>query len=232
MKFSNKILLALGSILISGTLYSQKFDDELGSWFVYTFNSDFDNSLWGIQGDIQYRNWNIIGQTQQFLIRGGGHFTPKNTRFKFTLGYTYVSSHYRYNSDVKNRENRIYQEIRYPSKLGERLYIVQRFRFEQRFIQHENFRTRFRYCLGIDLPLNHRLLIKNTWFVSFYDEVFFNGQKEISDTEDVDIFDRNRLYLSLGYVFSAHLKMSLGFLNQVTTETNKNQLTLTVSHTF
>ncbi|WP_435134718.1 DUF2490 domain-containing protein [Formosa sp. A9] len=232
MRISNKILMALASLLFSISVCAQKQDGELGSWFVYTFNSDFDNSLWGINGDIQYRNWNVTGLTQQLLIRGGGHFTPKNSRFKFTLGYAYISSHYRDNGEFKNSENRIYQEIRYPSKLGERLYLVQRVRIEQRFIQNENFRTRFRYSLGIDLPLNHRLLIKNTWFVSFYDEVFFNGQKEISDTENVDIFDRNRLYLSLGYVFSAHLKMSLGFLNQVTTETNKNQLTLTVAHTF
>ena len=36
-------------------------EDQLGAWYMYFWNTDFGDRPWGLQGDVQYRNWNIAG---------------------------------------------------------------------------------------------------------------------------------------------------------------------------
>ena len=47
---------------------------------------------WGFQGDIQYRNWDLFGDLEQLLLRGGLTYQPKNASIKFTLGYGNITS--------------------------------------------------------------------------------------------------------------------------------------------
>ena len=50
-------------------IHAQTDPDEMGAWYLYVFNTRFKkDSLWGVQGDIQHRNFNIIGDLQQLLI--------------------------------------------------------------------------------------------------------------------------------------------------------------------
>ena len=58
---------------------SQLDPDELGAWYMYIFNTSLKDSQWGFQGDIQHRNFNILGDLQQILLRGGINYKPKNT---------------------------------------------------------------------------------------------------------------------------------------------------------
>ena len=41
--------------------YSQIEQDKIGAWYMYFYNTSFKESCWGVQGDIQYRNWNTFG---------------------------------------------------------------------------------------------------------------------------------------------------------------------------
>ncbi|WP_066221818.1 DUF2490 domain-containing protein [Formosa haliotis] len=226
-------ILLLGILIFSFQKISAQVNEKkIGSWYVYAFNADLNNSLWGFQGDVQHRNWNVSSDLEQLLLRGGVHYTPKNTRFKLTLGYAYILSSAYDSRSYSNHENRIYQEVRFPHIVGKRFHFSHRLRFEQRFVQRQNFRTRIRYAFGIDISLNSTLIIKKTWFVSLYDEVFINGQKAISDTVQVDYFDRNRAYVGLGYVISDHLKGVLGFMHQNTERYAKNQLQVSLLHSF
>ncbi|MFB9051666.1 DUF2490 domain-containing protein [Formosa undariae] len=202
----------------------------MGSWFMYAFNTEINESQWGFQGDIQHRNWNVSGDLEQLLLRGGVHYTPKNSRLKLTAGYAYIQSGYYDSSEIQNHENRIYQEARIPQKIGSRFYLAHRFRFEQRIVQNQDFRTRFRYALSIDVPINNRLLIPKTWYVTVYDEIFINGQKDIGNDIQVDLFDRNRAYFGIGYIISPHLKSTFGFLRQSTSTWSKNQFVLSLFH--
>ena len=43
----------------------------MGAWYMYFFNTTINESLWGIQGDIQFRNWDMGGDLEQLLLRGG-----------------------------------------------------------------------------------------------------------------------------------------------------------------
>ena len=232
MSLFQKSLIFFLLLIGSQRVFAQVNENKLGIWYMYAFNADLNNSLWGFQGDIQHRNWNISNDLEQLLLRGGVHYTPKDTRLKITAGYAYIKSSFYGSDDTQNHENRIYQEVRFPHKIGSRFYMSHRIRFEQRIIQNQDFRTRFRYALGLDLALNNRLMIPKTWFISAYDEIFINGQKDTGNNVEVDILDRNRAYIGLGYIFSSHIKSTIGLLHQSTSNWSKNQFVVSLIHTI
>ncbi len=87
--------------------YSQVNEDKTGAWYMYFWNTNIKQSSFGFQGDIQYRNWNIIGDLEQLLLRGGFTFNPSKSDVKFTLGYANVTSGEYGDSKDINIENRI-----------------------------------------------------------------------------------------------------------------------------
>ncbi|HBK83795.1 MAG TPA: DUF2490 domain-containing protein, partial [Flavobacterium sp.] len=125
---------------------------DLGVWYMYFFNGKLTNS-WGIQGDIQYRSFNFGTDLEQMLFRGGIYHKPKNTNVLLTLGFARITTGTLGNNDKTFNENRIYQEALLPQKIGI-FNLNHRFRFEQRFVENQDFRTRYRYNLLINMPLN------------------------------------------------------------------------------
>ena len=135
--------------------------------------------MWGIQGDIQHRNFNIIGDLQQLLIRGGFTYNPKNSPLMLTAGYAYIKTGTQGDSDKSIIENRFYQETSFPIQLGKRIFSNHRFRYEIRFVDNQDFRTRYRYSLFINIPLNKIKIEPKTLYLGFYNEVFINGQRNL-----------------------------------------------------
>ncbi len=212
--------------------YSQVDEDKLGAWYMYFWNTTLKETSWGFQGDIQYRNWDLIGDLEQLLLRGGATYQPKNTNVKFTLGYGYIKSGAFGSSDATSEESRIYQEALLPQKVGNRVYLTHRFRYEQRFVENQNFRTRFRYNFFITVPLNKKDLEPGAVYVAFYNELFINGQQAIGNGNSVTLFDRNRTYFALGYSITKNLKAQFGFMQQTTNTLHKQQLQLSLHHTL
>ena len=226
-----KKTLFLFLLTLNSTLsYSQIDQDKIGAWYMYFYNTTFKESCWGIQGDIQYRNWNTFGDLEQLLIRSGITFQPKNEKIKFTLGYGNITTGDYGTSSSTVNESRIYQEALFPSKFGNRFYLTHRFRFEQRFNENQNLRTRYRYNLFLNIPINNTEMVKNTLYVALYNELFINGQRKIDYTRQVEIFDRNRTYLALGYHLSNTLKVQLGVMKQATNNWVKNQYQVSLHH--
>lgn len=203
-------------------------EDEMGAWYMYFFNTTFKESSWGIQGDIQYRNWNIAGDLEQLLLRGGITYKPENTNIKFTLGYGNITTGTFGSDKSTSAESRIYQEALFPVQFGNRFYTNHRFRYEQRFVENQDFRTRYRYNLFLNIPLNKAAMEKKTIYLALYNELFINGQRNIGDGKSVEIFDRNRFYSALGYILKNGLNLQLGVMNQTTDNWSKNQLQLSL----
>ena len=63
-----------------------------------------------------------------------------------------------------------------------------------------------------------------TLYLAMYNEIFINGQRAIGNGNNVEVFDRNRLYLGMGYILKKGLKIQLGVMNQSTNTWQKNQL--------
>ncbi len=228
----NHLLLLCLSCLFSLGLSAQVEESKTGAWYMYFYNTSFGESRWGVQGDIQYRNWNLGGDLEQLLLRSGFTYRPENTNIKLTLGYGHITTGVPGDSDDTSTESRIYQEALMPHKVGGRLYFTHRFRYEQRWVENQDFRTRYRYNLFLNIPLNQADLSKGATYIALYNELFINGQTDIGDGREVELFDRNRTYLGIGKTFSDKVKVQLGWMNQKTDNWGKAQLQLSLHHSF
>lgn len=228
----NLILILVLVALMSNKTYAQVDEDKTGAWYMYFWNTNIKQSQFGLQGDIQYRNWNTIGDLQQLLLRGAVTYKPKNADIKFALGYGNITSGAYGDSDLTLNESRVYQEITIPQKVGNRVYLNHRFRYEQRFIEHQDFRTRYRYNLFLTIPINKKELSKGALYLSLYNEIFLNGQRDIGNGISVEIFAVNRTYGALGYSLTDKLRMQLGYMKQITNNLKKGQIQLSLHHKF
>lgn len=227
-----KGLLILFILSFFNVLNAQVEQSKTGAWYMYFFKHQFKNSQFGIQGDIQYRNWNLGGDLEQLLIRSGLTYKPKSANVLLTLGYGNITTGQFGDSNSTSSESRIYQEALMPQKLGKRFYLAHRFRYEQRFVENQDFRTRYRYNLFLNIPINNSNLIEKTFYAALYNELFINGQTDIGDNRTVQLFDRNRTYLGMGYVLKPTMKFQLGWMNQKTVSWGKGQLQLSFHHSF
>lgn len=207
-------------------------EDQLGAWHMYFFNTTFKESSFGVQGDIQYRNWDMGGDLEQLLIRGGVTYKPKNADIKFTLGYGNITKGAFGENTSTTSESRIYQEALIPTKLSNRFNLTHRFRYEQRFNDGQDFRTRYRYNLFVNIPITKNKLEAKTIYLALYNEIFINGQRDIGNGARVEIFDINRFYSAIGYMIGPKAKVQAGLMRQSTNNWSKNQLQLSFHQKF
>ena len=219
-------------LLLPALVWSQPEEDQLGAWYMLFWSTTINESPWGFQGDVQYRNWDIIGDLEQLLLRGGVTYQPKNTKVKFTLGYAFISTGAFGSSKSTVQESRIYQEALLPQKVGGRFYITHRFRYEQRFVDNQDFRTRFRYNLFLNVPFNKKDLSPGAVYLALYNELFINGERQIADDRTVELFDRNRTYGAIGYSIAKGIRAQLGYMQQTTDNWSKGQVQLSAHVTL
>ncbi|MEL6676176.1 MAG: DUF2490 domain-containing protein [Bacteroidota bacterium] len=227
------ILLCLSGIVFSSApLQAQIDEDQMGAWYMYFWNTNFKDSGWGLQGDAQFRNWNLGGDLEQLLLRGGVTYQPAHKQVKFTLGYGFVATGEFGEGTATTQESRIYQEALIPQKIGDRFYLTHRFRYEQRWVENQDTRTRYRYNLFLNVPFNQTDLSPGAIYLALYNELFINGQRDIGNGNTVEIFDRNRTYGALGYSIIPGLRTQLGLMIQATDNWVKRQVQLSLHHTF
>lgn len=227
-----RMAAALLAILISSSAFAQINEDKLGGWYMYMWNKDLDNSRFGFQGDVQYRNWDAIGDLEQLLIRGGATWRPRDSNIKLTLGLAHITSGAYNSSRTVSKERRLYQEALVPQRLGRRAYFTHRFRLEQRDVDGQNTRNRFRYFVGLNYPLNQDSLGPGALYLSFYNELFINLERDIGGERRVDHYDRNRAYAALGYSLSDRSRIQFGYMYQDTDDWGKGQLQFNLIQNF
>jgi len=209
------VFLFLG---INNSLYSQKSD--IGNWFIYFGNQKI-NQNWNWHNEIQYRNYDFIGDTNQLLLRTGIGYNLTENNNNVLLGYAFVNTHkYIPNSDQKqeSNEHRIFQQFITKQNFG-RLYFFHRYRVEERFMP-DDFQVRLRYFLSASIPLNKKKLDKNALYFSTYNEIFVNTEKPL--------FDRNRIYAALGFVINKNFKVEAGIMSQILEQSNRNQFQIVI----
>ena len=232
MRFTVSLAVMLGIFLMPKLSQAQERIEEVGAWYMYFFNAKIKESQWGVQGDVQFRNWDYGSDLEQLLLRGGVTYTPKNTDLLLTVGYGNITTGAYGDSDETTSESRIYQEALFPSQFGNRIFLKHRFRYEQRFVEDQDFRTRFRYNLFINVPLTSQNFDPKTIYLALYNELFVNGERSIGEGRSVELFDRNRFYAGFGFVISKHLKTQLGYMKQTTDNWDKEQLQISLHHKF
>ena len=226
------LLISSGFLPISVIGQTAVDESQTGAWYMYFWNTSFGDGPFGLQGDVQYRNWNLMGDLEQLLLRGGFTFQPKNTQIKFTLGYGNITTGESGDGKETVSESRIYQEALLPQKVGARFYLTHRFRFEQRFVEGQDTRTRWRYAIFLNVPFNKPTLEKGAVYLALYNELFINGGRNIGGGRMVEVFDRNRAYGAIGYSIANRLRTQLGYMQQTTNSISKGQLQLSLHHSF
>lgn len=209
-------------ILVPFTAFSQKSD--LGNWFIY-FGDKKINEKFNWHHEIQYRNFNFIGDTEQLLLRTGVGYNLTENNNNIHLGYAFIYSE-PYITDTEQKtnfnEHRIYQQFITRQSFS-RIGIQHRYRFEQRFTE-DDFRLRFRYLLGFNIAINTPQMQDKAIYLSAYNEIFINTEQ--------NYFDRNRIYGGIGYRFSSKLRSEIGFMNQKSNDASRNQLNIITFFNF
>lgn len=233
-KLFSLFVLSLSLFFAAGSAQAQVpvNEDKHGAWYMYFWNTRFEDSRWGLQGDAQYRNWNLLGDLEQLLLRGGVTYTPESVNVTFTLGVANITSGEFGDSNDTSNENRLYQEALIPHRFLDWFYLRHRLRTEQRWVDGQDFRTRVRYALFADIPLNTTDMESGTWYLSVYNELFINGEKNIGDGRRVEQTDRNRLYSGVGYALRDNFRLQFGYMYQDTRTVDKGQLQFSLHHAF
>ena len=183
------------------------------------------NQSWNLHHEVQYRNYDAIGDLEQLLIRAGVGYTPEGSGLNFLLGYGYIlSENYTGIADNKNpiEEHRVYQQLIAKQWWG-RLAATHRYRFEQRWVEND-FRTRFRYQLYVRYPIGGSFQSGLKPYLSAYNEIFLNTRNKI--------FDRNRVYGGLGIHVSKVVRVEVGYMNQRFEVGSRDQINLITFVTF
>lgn len=127
-----KLLTIFFVLFIGGGLNAQTPDeDQPGAWYMYFFQKNFEDSRFGIQGDYQFRFWDLGGDLEQILLRTGATFKPDDADILFTLGYGHIITGQFGEGSNNFSESRIYQEALFPGKVGGRFLFTHRVRYEQ-----------------------------------------------------------------------------------------------------
>ncbi len=202
-------------LLFGLTFQMQAQGSDVGNWLIYIGNKKV-NSKFNLHNEIQYRNYDAIGDLEQLLLRTGLGYTFKDNSSNLLLGYGYiVSENYKdENEKYAINEHRIFQQFTSSQTIGS-IKIQHRYRFEQRFVALD-FNQRFRYFVSFNIPLKIK---KNTQtYLSVYNEIFLNTNSPV--------FDRNRLYGGIGYNINNNIRVEIGYMNQFFEKYNRDQLNI------
>ena len=212
------------TVLLSLSLYSEVFaqapakhiEDREQLWVAYFNQTRFSNKL-GLWTDVQYRmTEKFIDRPFQLLLRPAlTYFIKDNLRIN--VGYAFISHNPAQGLHTTRYEHRPWQQIWWNQKYPG-LTTLQWLRLEQRFNEKivsdvkqdgYNYNFRVRYNFSFFVPFVGKEMKAKTPFATLGNELFLNfGDRIVYNT-----FDQNRLFVGLGYQFTPHVNVQLGYLN-------------------
>lgn len=209
-------------LLIPVSMHAQ--ESAVGNWMMYFGNQKL-SDRWTWHNEIQYRNYNFAGDLEQLLLRTGIGYNLSANNNNLLLGYAYIHGEpYTAGTDEKTNvnEHRIFQQLISRQQFG-RFYLQHRYRIEERFIEGD-FKMRFRYFLGLNIPITKKEMVSHAVYLSLYNEIFIQPKSPV--------FDRDRVYGAIGYVFSSNLKVEAGMMAQLLESSDRAQFQIAVFNTF
>ena len=211
------------TLLINLIAFQFSLAQESGNWWMYFGDAKVSDRI-HLHHEIQYRNYNFIGDLEQLLIRGGVGYDLSPNNHNLLLGYGFIQSEIEgeNNGVAPVIEHRIFQQYLAKHKAG-RINFTHRLRMEERFVEG-NTKYRFRYFISGKIPFSKRQLEARTWYASLYSELFLEP--------GINPFERNRLYGALGYAFNNRLKIEAGYMSQIYLNSHSPQFQIALFNTL
>ncbi|MCS3732915.1 DUF2490 domain-containing protein [Mucilaginibacter dorajii] len=200
-----KLYVILFMLMIgSSAAYAQ--DSKLGTWGIATVVLPGDSiHRWGGYSELQIRTNTAFSQFQYYEAKAGVSYDlDKNFIALLGTGTYHTYDFTDLSAGPLTNEFRVWEQMTVNQFLY-RLKFEHRYRVEQRWVNGD-YRNRFRYRLNMFIPLNNTKIVAKTWFLSLFDEVFFNNK--------APNFERNRVSAALGYQFDKKWIVQAGWLNQ------------------
>ncbi len=223
VKKSNFFIAVLVSILVLPSNMDAQ-ESDFGNWLIYIGSKKL-SSKWNIHNEVQYRNYDVVGDLEQLLVRTGIGYNLSENNNNVLVGYGYIlSENYTQQTQEKiaTNEHRIFQQFIANNRIGA-VSLTHRYRFEQRFVE-EDFKMRVRYFLAAKIPLIKFKDDLSMLYLSTYNEVFLNTKSAV--------FDRNRVYLGVGYQLNKQTRIEAGYMNQLFESSSRDQFNLMTLITF
>ena len=223
VKKPNFFIAVLVSILVLPSNMDAQ-ESDFGNWLIYIGSKKL-SSKWNIHNEVQYRNYDVVGDLEQLLVRTGIGYNLSENNNNVLVGYGYIlSENYTQQTQEKiaTNEHRIFQQFIANNRIGA-VSLTHRYRFEQRFVE-EDFKMRVRYFLAAKIPLIKFKDDLSMLYLSTYNEVFLNTKSAV--------FDRNRVYLGVGYQLNKQTRIEAGYMNQLFESSSRDQFNLMTLITF
>src|SRR5210317_880777 len=108
-----KIKMVALTVLLVLPVFMKAQESNFGNWLIYIGNKKL-NKKWNIHNEVQYRNYDAIGDLEQLLLRTGLGYTFNEAKNNILLGYGYIlSENYVGDTDdkISVNEHRIFQQF-------------------------------------------------------------------------------------------------------------------------
>ncbi|SCX97462.1 Protein of unknown function [Nonlabens sp. Hel1_33_55] len=226
-----KNFLAVFIIIITCQVaLSQRGVSETGLWSQYFYTVPL-SERFKVAGDFQFRTYEVTNDFQQFIARTAIAYTPKAGTLELHAGYGYFYSEPFGSGDAGTSEHRLHQDVWMDTDAGKTFGIRHRFRFEERFIEDQDFRSRARYTLFVNVNFYNSEEELSDFYLPFWNEIFINGETQLRNST-VERFDRNWSFGGVGYRLNSDLRIQAGYMREITSNSSKGQVVLAVFQTF
>jgi len=213
-KLKGLLIILISFIAIKGAAQETKSYND--AWFFLLNNYNFSEN-WSAGSEIHCRNTNFLGDKEQLILRPFVTYTQNET-FSYTVGYSYLRSYpYTENAIPETKpEHNVWEQININHNHN-KLSFSHRFRLEHRFqgdllqntagnfeVDGFSFSNRFRYRFTIQRPITEKL------FAHVFKELWIGMADDFKNPR----YDRNWLYLGLGYKVFKQGNVQLGYMHQ------------------
>lgn len=216
------IYLILLSCIMLNKLNAQVVEKgETNSWFTLLNRLEI-NDRWSISNEIHERTGAFLHSQGHFLVRPSIDY-HLNKEVEFSLGYTYIhSTPYKpYSLPLERNENNIWEQVLLKNTFG-KVKLLHRFRQEHRWVNHieetngdyllngNDFSNRFRYRFIVSFDIYKFKKSEHKLFATAWDEIWILQSNNLAPKD----FNRNWLYLGIGFTFNSTANIQAGFLQQ------------------
>lgn len=196
-----------------GKGFAQK--SHFGSWSIINAQLTLSQN-WAVFAEGQVRSQSFFNHHFYYEAKGGVEY-KLNKKIKFAIGAGNFGTFNDGGNFLKpktSNETRLWEQAVMSHKLN-RVKLEQRLRIEQRWYDDGDYRNRFRYRLGLTLPLGDEKNKSSKIYLTTFEEVFFTDKKPH--------FSRSRFLFGPGYQFNSFITLQPAYVYQYDISKNSKQ---------